>query len=399
MASESERPIEKLLRTWANKRRGDAGAPLELHPVNRRQLQEEVARRLGTSTGKSSGWLANLWPRLAWSAGGLALVALAVFLLAPALFPAKSKSHFAVADKDLRQNITPSPKVELVVNNGKNSLGVSNLQSPPESLLVASKAEPPAETPNLKTASAAPAAQLAANETLMERAKAANEPVVAPQRSLDATQGPETALRMRYGLAPGAPRDRAQQTDLAKQAAQQNFYRTMPPAGVVGALDAKKSPASPVLADFEVEQSGATLRIKDADGSVYDGFVQNVVNRSAAVSGQSLGGVAARSVTLARAANQLADTAGTTWAAQAGSNYFFRVAGTNQTLNQQVVFTGNLFYPPAFPLSSTSSVPASASAGIVVIPQSNAVLNSFISGKAVLNGQKELEINAVQSKP
>ncbi|GEM_PF-1987359 len=40
-----ERPIEKLLRRAAQKRRGEIGAPPELHPANRRLLQAEVARQ------------------------------------------------------------------------------------------------------------------------------------------------------------------------------------------------------------------------------------------------------------------------------------------------------------------------------------------------------------------
>ena len=40
-----ERPIEKLLRRFARKRRDEAGAPLELHPATRRLLQGEVLRQ------------------------------------------------------------------------------------------------------------------------------------------------------------------------------------------------------------------------------------------------------------------------------------------------------------------------------------------------------------------
>ena len=43
MANEPERPIEKLLRDAAQKRRDEAGAPLELHSATRRLLQGEVA--------------------------------------------------------------------------------------------------------------------------------------------------------------------------------------------------------------------------------------------------------------------------------------------------------------------------------------------------------------------
>jgi hypothetical protein len=44
MANEPERPIEKLLRAAAQKRRDEAGGRFELHPANRRLLQGEVTR-------------------------------------------------------------------------------------------------------------------------------------------------------------------------------------------------------------------------------------------------------------------------------------------------------------------------------------------------------------------
>ena len=44
---EPERPIEKLLRAWAKKRREDAGADLELHPADRRLLDQWGSERIG----------------------------------------------------------------------------------------------------------------------------------------------------------------------------------------------------------------------------------------------------------------------------------------------------------------------------------------------------------------
>ena len=44
MSNEPEREIEKTLKAYAEKRRAEAGAPLELHPATRKMLQGEVAR-------------------------------------------------------------------------------------------------------------------------------------------------------------------------------------------------------------------------------------------------------------------------------------------------------------------------------------------------------------------
>jgi len=75
-----ERPIEKLLRRYAKKRRDDAGAP-ELHPATRRLLQGEVARQFpkpASGPEKTSfaqvlkGWL----PWLGWAAAIIVVVAI-----------------------------------------------------------------------------------------------------------------------------------------------------------------------------------------------------------------------------------------------------------------------------------------------------------------------------------
>lgn len=50
-----ERPIEKLLRRYAEKRRDEAGAPVELHPATRRLLQGEVTRQFPRRAAASDG--------------------------------------------------------------------------------------------------------------------------------------------------------------------------------------------------------------------------------------------------------------------------------------------------------------------------------------------------------
>ncbi len=68
MANEPERPIENLLRTYAEQRRRQGSTPIELHPVDRRKLQAEVARVFGSQTIEPQGFLRGVissWPRLA----------------------------------------------------------------------------------------------------------------------------------------------------------------------------------------------------------------------------------------------------------------------------------------------------------------------------------------------
>jgi hypothetical protein len=80
MPSDPERPIEKLLRAAAKERHDKAGNSWDIHPVNRRRLQEEVARRFGRAPGPTPGFLAWLQGR-GWFKPLGASIALAVLLL------------------------------------------------------------------------------------------------------------------------------------------------------------------------------------------------------------------------------------------------------------------------------------------------------------------------------
>src|SRR5512140_3815279 len=86
MATEPERPIEKLLQAYARKRRTEAGAAPELHPANRRILQTEVNRHFASRESRR-GSLAELigrWgPKFAWSVGLCAMLAVLGLLFLP----------------------------------------------------------------------------------------------------------------------------------------------------------------------------------------------------------------------------------------------------------------------------------------------------------------------------
>src|SRR5712675_2417345 len=86
MSLEPERPIEKLLRAFAKKRRAKAETSFELHPTTRRLLQSEVARRFPKHSPEPSSpsWLAaRLWPKLAWVLPGAMILVLGIWLLLP----------------------------------------------------------------------------------------------------------------------------------------------------------------------------------------------------------------------------------------------------------------------------------------------------------------------------
>ena len=396
MAPESERPVEKLLRASAEKRRADAGAPLELHPVNRRALQEEVARQFkkeqSSSNTKAVG--VRFWPRFAWGLGAFAAATALVLLVLPGLFPAKTRSQFSMAKTEMRD----APELAATEKLSEADVAKSKQSNPPatEENVLAKKAETFMESETRQPAAAVPSQTPATAPQLALRSEMTKEAQITTQLDRLAFGGAQ-----RYGLAGGAP---AFKTDAAgenrrQSAAQDNFnyYRATPPAQVANAPASSVSSALPVLASFALQQSGAQLKIKDADGSVYDGFVQNTAELAQRVSGRAQNSTLSRSFAPAGAADtRLKDLPASE--PQAGSNFFFRVVGTNQTLNQQVVFTGNLFYPPVALTGATSSL--GVVAGLGALTQTNeASQNSRISGKALLDGAKEIEINAVQGKP
>jgi hypothetical protein len=101
MSNEPERPIEKLLRAAAQKRRDEAGAPLELHPATRRLLQGEVARQLAKPERAARSFpqlLARLWPRFALGVALFAVLVVAARLLVP--MPGKDKSEALLAKNE-----------------------------------------------------------------------------------------------------------------------------------------------------------------------------------------------------------------------------------------------------------------------------------------------------------
>jgi hypothetical protein len=185
----------------------------------------------------------------------------------------------------------------------------------------------------------------------------------------------------------------------------QRFAQAAPEAKAKNRHADKVSPAQPVLASFQVEQSGTELRIIDGDGSVYRGVVQiaDGVERRRSVHEEKPTVAWALKAPAAEPAPQAAVDAG--FSRPAAQNYYFRVTGTNRTLHKKVVFTGNLvaatnwtrFTQLTNALSDRSTAHGSltAPAGRSPLP----LLNARISGKAVIGDRKEIEINAVPTGP
>jgi hypothetical protein len=149
----------------------------------------------------------------------------------------------------------------------------------------------------------------------------------------------------------------------------------------------RAKPAQPpppnVLSVFRLRRTGQNVRVVDADGSVYDGQVLSGSSGGAGLRGA--GGGAKYGMATARQ-----DT-------NEDANWSFKVIGTNNHLQQNIVFTGNVLrMPAAAPAGSAaaqnrnvSQLQSAAASAPVPVAQ-----YSRITGKVQVGGGKEFEIEA-----
>jgi hypothetical protein len=216
MPDEPTRRIEEELRAYAEQRRAEAGQPFELHPVNRRLLQDEVARTFGSGearveTGRS--WLKLLWPRLAL-AGAICLIGAFVVLQ---FTPAKTRSKYQMAKTAAPAESTPTaqpavpPPMPVPAPapeaRGERDSGDRFVSSARSDLQVESKA---------RGAEVEAAPELAKPKDVAPAA-----PPLVSAASAPADSSPEAMMRRRYGLRP-APGREVTQTRAAPESVTQS---------------------------------------------------------------------------------------------------------------------------------------------------------------------------------
>jgi hypothetical protein len=235
----------------------------------------------------------------------------------------------------------------------------------------------------------APAPASTAGGTSLAARPAGDAAVLAPATAPAATAPTEAAsFHQRYGIATSASASGLQKSAQLPNTAK--FRRADEPV----------SNTSPVLATFQLEQAGDQLRVIDGDGSTYvgaltpppaDKYARKVELESVSVTNTS--DVAALGV----------DSTAKEFGKQAGQSYTFRVAGTNRTLQQPVVFTGNIVVlTNALPASQTVLAQSPAKRQNQLAPQQNqfpSLLNSTVSGNVQLGTNREMKINAVPVNP
>jgi hypothetical protein len=146
------------------------------------------------------------------------------------------------------------------------------------------------------------------------------------------------------------------------------------------AAESKAAPS--VLVSFQVQQLGRELRVIDSDGSVYTGSVQTASIRTRASDAIGQAGATAR-----RFSSEPLPAPPT-------ATRFFRVSGTNRSLNQPVVFSGDLTCLTNGAVGGNLNGVISGGGGAVK-PASGALLNARISGQAVIGKDKVIQVNAV----
>ena len=440
---EPERPIEKALRAAAKQRRERAGSDYQLHPATRRLLQNEVARQYPPLKEAPSAfrWFAQSWPRLAWSLAGVAVLAIAGAAVWLTWLPHKGQERLMARNESIEKD-AEQPSASPVPMRAQNEPGQQLPAAEPMADRDAARRElgqTPSkladETPALRQRSTVaesppvddtPRTRSLNSDTLAVRAPAAAAPLEAapakagtPARfadkqaasstagiaskeellakSLDAVA--EGAKRAPFGAASTPPPP----TSMAiEKAVTQHFVQA---PGAFLSKDFRRSAdklPTLVLAAFEVEQSGRELRVIDRDGSVYTGYLQEVVTGSTANSFAH-----SPSLALAPAASGKVKSAPITskpqLVRQPSANYSFQVEGTNRSLGQRVVFTGNFSALSNTPLvNGLQNVPARAAGDSAGSnsgqPSEWRVFIQQILGKAIIGQDRTNEINAVPAK-
>ena len=464
---EPERHIEKLLRASAKTRRDKMGAPLELHPATRRLLQDEAARRAPRrgEHGFFQTLLVLLRRRLVLVSGVAAVVVAGAWVLvtrisskdeaalafesgrnprqaeAPARATQESEPAVAARDKE------KSAGADLAVRSPNASRSERNLKTAgPDQNQPHEAAVPPVAREDARGMTGAVPPPAFGNAEIQSRLKPpGGGTLLSPIASSGAVGGaavvvarngaadfkldkgiatleevPKSESAGDLALAVKAPAATALGVDRL-ESGQKRFAEkatglagSEPPAFAASQRFAQSDAASnlqyrdknvpaPVLASFQVQPGDGEIRVVDQDGSVYRGSwrPESVALRDqVAVAQKALVAPATPPALLQE------EDARLSWSGEpAAQNYFFRVAGMNQSLKQNVVFTGNLAVTNGMPLvqSNLFSAGGGGAGGSqnAVANQSLQFLlsNSRISGTAVIDNTNEIIINAVPVAP
>jgi hypothetical protein len=402
LSPEPNSKMDELLKAYAKKRREQGEPPLEMHPATRRMLQDEVKRTLrGAPARPPLSWRKVRWPLVALGSGFAALLVM-----------------FAMINAQMRHLMPASGSVDSTFSAAKPMLKGPETAAAPTASPAITASRPLAKQEDFKHQAASPVAAAGSVHTISaaapEGAAGKNgdpQALVPPEGSTsssgfasDASAPPlvnEKSIAAAPAAAPPASAPIASSappsTAVAKEASAQGTPSALAAGNASGgaagefvqAQSFSQQPAPPplsnVLSLFHLQRDGQNVRVVDADGSVYEGQVVGVNSRSLA-SGRR-GGRAEFGA--AKKDNDLNE----------GTNWAFKVSGTNNRLQQNVVFTGNVLTVPAnvqLRLESARGQNQGASQ-VQNAPGSAPVApaqNSRVTGKVQVGDGKEIPIEA-----
>ncbi|HXC35746.1 MAG TPA: hypothetical protein VNV43_07710 [Candidatus Acidoferrales bacterium] len=394
---EQERKIEKLLRSYAKKRRGQAGDSFKLDPATRQMLQNEISRN--TPPAEDEDDTMSLWELLRrnwlFFLGFAACIFLLASLFIPKIHRSKDKATLALS-AGAQSNAQDLRRIPGAVQSPLERNTLSDTNGPV--LITTASPAPSSPVPTLDSVqvaarrgqlldndrggaenSTATFSQVTTNLTLADNASAPTPEMTRPATENQgaihesekmpqpppATTGGEYAaapmpagnIQTRTGEANGEPSGVFGPAAAPQPSVQNSFLNTVP----------SSVPSSPVLRDFAVSQNGNMIRVVDQDGSVYTGTLQVKdpgVNtgswNSSAVAESTVQSDMAKSenqkkvespkmvesdkLTVATPSTQAGGGGGAfgNEAPPPSQSYTFRVGGMNRTLKQSVVFTATL---------------------------------------------------------
>ena len=168
-----------------------------------------------------------------------------------------------------------------------------------------------------------------------------------------------------------------------------------------GALEAAKdAEQTAVLANFNVTQSGDRIRIVDGDGSVYDGVLlaEEDAKKSKALASEL------QSKKAGEDGSKLVfkEVAAASLRQQNSQNFFFRAAGTNLSLRQNVAITGqfmNASSPAKGAQNYLNAAQNQSQRQAQLMKNGVPISNGRIVGKAVTTDGREFTLDAESVSP
>jgi hypothetical protein len=391
MADQPERPIEKLLRECGKRRL--PSDTVELHPANRRLLQDEVARTYRRK-GARAGWFgAGLLPKLAWGFCMFSVVGLAVWFSIRSGHQTESDSRLVRNEKTVPSVAPANAPFEQVKTEPAPALQ-SNLSLADNLATGTWEAATKAALNFQSTGAPQPDGRTMVSMNLPEHELAKEATAKSEFAGAAAARAPEPTATAggvyRYGLASTAvtPTAAALLKQTSPSTTVEKFMRE--PASIAQTDEEKR--AQPVLASFKFERTGSAIRIIDQDGSLYSGtlgapqtqFLLKAARRDQPAFTDSWPAITATK---------------TSSPAAMPEEFTFHVTGTNRTLGELVSFEGRWSMltnvPPLVQVSKDGN------RGIALDRQLPAATRTGgrISGTAIIKGDTAIPINAVSAGP